>query len=123
MPSPLAIVFHERLMPGSQLANRLQDLNYRVLAVNNVARLAATTQRETPLLLFIDVANPGDINGSIAKIKAEPATAHVPIIAFAPESNSALIDQAKNSGANFAVTDTAVISHLDQLIEQALVLE
>ncbi len=42
-------------MPGSQLVNRLQDLNYRVLAVNNAAQLAAITQRETPLLLFIDV--------------------------------------------------------------------
>ena len=52
---PLAIVFYERLMPGSQLVNRLQDLNYRVLAVNNPALLAATAKRETPLLMFIDL--------------------------------------------------------------------
>ena len=46
MLQPLAIVFYERLMPGSQLVNRLQDLNYRVLALNNAARLVATVQRE-----------------------------------------------------------------------------
>ncbi len=110
-------------MPGSQLVNRLQDLNYRVLAVNNAAQLAAITQRETPLLLFIDVVTPSDINGAIAKIKLASSIAHIPIIAFAPETDSSLIEQAKNSGANFAVSETAVISHLDQLIEQALHVE
>lgn len=123
MPSPLAIVFHERLMPGSQLVNRLQDLQYRVLTVNHAAQLALITQRETPLLLFVDVATPGDINGAITKIKAEATTAHIPIIAFAPEAHRALIEEAKKSGANFAVSETAVISHLDQLIEQALLVE
>jgi CheY-like chemotaxis protein len=123
MPSPLAIVFHERLMPGSQLVNRLQDLQYRVLAVNNAAQLTAITQRETPLLLFIDVATPGDVNGAIAKIKADNCLTHIPIIAFAPETDVTLIEAAKKSGANFAVSETAVISHLDQLIEQALHVE
>ena len=33
MTQPLALVFYEKLMPGSQLVNRLQDLNYRVQAV------------------------------------------------------------------------------------------
>ena len=42
MSQPLAVVFYERLMPGSQLVNRLQDLNYRVLAINNAALLAAS---------------------------------------------------------------------------------
>ena len=123
MPSPLAIVFHERLMPGSQLVNRLQDLQYRVLAVNNPAQLAAITQRETPLLLFVDLVSPSDLTGAIAKIKGETTTAHIPIIAFAPEADDALIAAAKSSGASFAVSETAVIAHLDQLIEQALLVE
>ncbi|HZL78634.1 MAG TPA: hypothetical protein VFC17_07250, partial [Candidatus Limnocylindrales bacterium] len=82
MTEPLAMVFYERLMPGSQLVNRLQDLNYRVLAVNNAARLAASAKRETPLLLFVDLATPGDVCGVIARLKSEPATSHLPVIAF-----------------------------------------
>jgi len=50
---PLALVFYERLMPGSQLVNRLQDLNYRVLSLSDATRLMATVQRESPLLLFV----------------------------------------------------------------------
>jgi len=123
MTSPLAIVFHERLMPGSQLANRLRDLNYRVLNLDNPALLAASAERETPLLLFVDLATPGDVCGAIARLKSEPATSHLPVIAFAPDSEPALLDAAQKAGANFAVTETAVISHLPQLLEQALHLD
>ena len=123
MTSPLAIVFHERLMPGSQLANRLRDLNYRVLTLDNPALLAASAERETPLLLFVDLATPGDVCGAIARLKSEPATSHLPVIAFAPDSEPALLDAAQKAGANFAVTETAVISHLPQLLEQALHLD
>ncbi len=41
MTQPLALVFYEKLMPGSQLVNRLQDLNYRVQAVNDSGVAAA----------------------------------------------------------------------------------
>jgi CheY-like chemotaxis protein len=110
-------------MPGSQLANRLRDLNYRVLTLDNAARLAATVQRETPLLLFVDLTTPGDVCETIAKLKAEPATNHLPVIAFAPDSDSAALAAAQKAGANFAVADTAIISHLPQLLEQALHLD
>src|ERR1035437_8848257 len=123
MTSPLAIVFHERLMAGSQLANRLRDLNYRVLTMDTPALLAASAERETPLLLFVDLATPGDVCGAIARLKSEPATSHLPVIAFAPDSEPALLDAAQKAGANFAVPETAVISHLPQLLEQALHLD
>ena len=61
MLEPLAIVLYERLMPGSQLVNRLQDLHYRILALSNPALLAATAKRESPLLVFVDLDTPGDI--------------------------------------------------------------
>ncbi len=33
MTEPLALVLYERLLPGSQVVNRLQDLRYRVQTV------------------------------------------------------------------------------------------
>jgi CheY-like chemotaxis protein len=117
---PLAMVFYERLMPGSQLVNRLQDINYRVLSLNDAARLAATVQRESPLLLFIDLVAPGDVCGVIAEIRVSPATAHIPVIGFGPENAPDLLTAAQGAGANMAVTETAVIAHLAQLIDQAL---
>lgn len=123
MLQPLAIVFYERLMPGSQLVNRLQDLNYRVLAVNNADLLTATVKRETPLLLFVDLAMPSDVCDLIAQIKAEPTTAHLPVIGFAPETAQDLLARALSLGANLAVSETAVISHLTQIVDQALHIE
>ena len=107
-------------MPGSQLVNRLQDLNYRVLAQNQVARMAATAQRESPLLLVIDLTTSGDVCGAIATLRATPATAHLPVIAFAPDALPKLLAPARTAGANLAVTETAILNHLSQLIDQAL---
>jgi CheY-like chemotaxis protein len=120
---PLAIVFYERLMPGSQLVNRLQDLNYRVLAVNNPALLAATTKRETPLLLFVDLEARGDVTGAIAKIRADTATSHLPVIAFAPDNKTDLLAAAQKVGANLTVGESALSGHLQTLLDQALHLD
>ena len=120
---PLAIVFYERLMPGSQLVNRLQDLNYRVLAVNNPALLAATTKRETPLLVFVDVKARGDLTGAIEKIRSEAATSHLPIIAFAPDNKADLLNAAQQAGANLTVSESALSGHLETLLDQALHLD
>jgi len=123
MVQPLAIVFYERLMPGSQLVNRLQDLNYRVLPVSNPALLAATVRREMPLLLFADLAARGDVSGAIEKIKADSGTSHLPVIAFAPDNDSSLLEAARKAGANLAVGESALAGHLEQLLEQALRLD
>ncbi len=120
MPQPLALVFYERLMPGSQLVNRLQDLNYRVLVLNSIELLVATAKREKPLLLLTDLLTASDVCGAIARIKTETDTSHLPIIAFAPESETALIAAAQKAGANFAVTETGLNSHLPHMIDRAL---
>ena len=120
MPEPLALVFYERLMPGSQLVNRLQDLHYRVLVVNNAALLAATAKREKPLLLLADLTASGDVCDVISKINADADTSHLPVIAFAPETETTLIAAAQKAGANFAVTETGLVSHLPHMIDRAL---
>jgi CheY-like chemotaxis protein len=123
MSQPLAVVFYERLMPGSQLVNRLQDLNYRVLAVNNAALLAATVKREMPFLLLADFKSKADVRTAVEKIKADPATSHLPVIAFAPDEEPELLDTAKLAGANFTIGESALGSHLPQLLDQALHLD
>jgi len=123
MSQPLAVVFYERLMPGSQLVNKLQDLNYRVLAVSNAALLAATVKRETPLLLLADFKAQADVRTAIAKVKADPATAHLPVIAFAPDEDAGLLATAKAAGANFTIAESVLGGHLAQLLDQALHLD
>jgi len=117
---PLALVFYEKLLPGSQLVNRLQDLQYRVLTVNDPGQLLAAVRREMPMLLLADLAARADIAPVIAALKADAATAHIPVIAFAEEKAVAQLAAAEQAGAALAVSGTALASYLPQLLNQAL---
>jgi hypothetical protein len=123
MTQPLALIFYERLMPGSQLVNRLQDMKYRVLAVNNVALLASTATRELPMFLIVDLEARGEVTGTIEKIRGNPATSHLPIIAFAPDNKANLFDAAQKAGASLIIGETTLASHLPQLLDQAMHVE
>ena len=120
MTQPLAIVFYEKLMPGSQLVNRLQDLNYRVRVVNDLASLQQCARSEGPLLVIVDLAGREEVCGAIAALKTDSTTNHIPIIAFTNEKATALQTAAQKAGATLAVSETAMINYLPQLLNQAL---
>ena len=44
MSEPLALVLYEKLLPGSQLVNRLQDLKYRVQTISDPAKLTESAE-------------------------------------------------------------------------------
>src|ERR1041384_4936582 len=70
MTKPLALIFYERLMPGSQLVNRLQDLGYRVSTCTELAGLHAQVENELPMILVMDLnSERGDVNGVIKDIR------------------------------------------------------
>jgi len=123
MTQPLALVFYEKLMPGSQLVNRLQDLNYRVQAVNDLVSLQQCARSEGPLLVIADLGGREDVCRAIAALKADAATQHIPVIAFAGESGSEWQAAAQKAGATLAVSEAAIINYLPQLLNQALQLE
>ena len=55
MTEPLALVFYEKLMPGSQIVNRLQDLKYRVQTIGDAASLVEAGEHAKPLLVVADL--------------------------------------------------------------------
>jgi CheY-like chemotaxis protein len=121
MTQPLALVFYEKLLPGSQLVNRLQDLNYRVQAINDLAALLHCAQTEGPMLLVVDLESKrGDVCNVIAALKADAVTQHVPIIAFAGEQATELQAAAQKAGATLVVGEATIANYLPQLLNQAL---
>jgi len=121
MTQPLALVFYEKLLPGSQLVNRLQDLNYRVQAVNDLAALLSSAQSEGPMLAVVDLESKrGDVCQAIAALRADPATEHIPIIAFAGEQAAELRAAAQKAGATLVVGEATIANYLPQLLNQAL---
>lgn len=121
---PLAIVFYEDLMPGSQLVNRLQDLQYRVQAVTEPGELVAGAGSAGPMLIFADLVSARtDVCDLIRQLRSDPVTAHVPVIAFADEADAGLQGAARAAGATLVVTDSVIVTHLEQFIERALQVE
>jgi len=124
MTKPLALVLYEKILPGSQLVNKLQDLNYRVCAISDAGTLVECAQQKRPLLALVDLASSlTDVCVAIARLKQSPDTKHIPVIAFAAEQETELQEAARNAGATLVVNETAIITHLPQFLEQALHVE
>jgi len=116
---PLAIVFCLKILPGGQLVNRLQDLNYRVLTAGTAAELAALAVAEGPMLLIVDMDSAGtDLYAMIGDLRANPKTKHLPIVAFS--ANTETFPAAQQAGATLTVGETALLTHLSQFLEEAL---
>jgi PleD family two-component response regulator len=125
MTEPLALVLYEKLMPGSQLVNRLQDLKYRVVSITDATALVPCAQQERPMLIIADLVSSGaDVASVIARLRQTTATEHIPVIAFGPdEDGDALREAARKAGATLAVTEAAILNHLPQFLNQALEVE
>lgn len=124
MNSPLALLFYEDLMPGTQLVNRLQDLNYRVQVVSANDDMLAVASSAGPMLILMDLVSKRVATCDLIKsLRAAPTTAHIPIIAFADEAQDELQSSAKAAGATLVVSDAAILPHLNQFIERALQVE
>ncbi len=124
MTQPLALVLYEKLLPGSQVVNRLQDLNYRVDTVSDPAMLVECAEQGKPMLVLVDLdSSRNDVCSAIARLKENPGTNHLPVIAFGAEQAAAAQSAAKAAGATLVVTEAVVLNHLRQVLDQALQVE
>jgi CheY-like chemotaxis protein len=124
MTKPLALVFYENLLPGSQIINRLTDLNYRVLSFHDSYLIEDQAEREKPLVVIADLTSrKTDVCAAIKKLKENPATQNVPVLAFTSQKNVELQTAAREAGATLVASDTVILDQLPQLLEQALHLD
>jgi CheY-like chemotaxis protein len=121
MTQPLVLCVFEKLMPCGQLANRLQDEDYRVQTCSDATTLVEHAEREKPLLIIIDLEPRGSqACAAITGLRAHDGTSHIPIIAVASNRNEAAQQAARNAGATLVVTDQAILRHVSELVGQAL---
>lgn len=124
MIQPLALVLYERILPGSQVANRLQDLNYRVQTLSDANLLTECAEQAKPMLVLADLDSPrNNICAALARLKQNPATRHLPVIAFGGDKAPELQAEAQAAGVTLVVSETAILSHLPQFLERALLVE
>ncbi|HEY3862259.1 MAG TPA: hypothetical protein VGO59_10260 [Verrucomicrobiae bacterium] len=120
MSKPLALLYYSNLMPGSQLAGRLQDLGYRVQAVNGAAQLPSACESEMPLVVIAELAPMVEACDAIARIKANPATQHIPVLGFARARDAATQTQAREAGVSLLAADAGIAEQLPPLLDQIL---
>lgn len=124
MTQPLALVLYEKLLPGSQLVNLLQDMNYRVQVLADEKNLVDCAQQAMPLVVLADVGTrTAAVCAAISQLKQAPTTKHLPVIAFSSQCDAQLQKEAQSAGATLTVSDNALLNHLPQLLDQALQLD
>jgi PleD family two-component response regulator len=124
MTQPLALVLYEKLLPGSQLVNRLQDLKYRVQTIADAERLVEYAEQAKPMLVLADMESArNNVCAALARLKQNSATKHLPVIGFSGENSGELQAAAKAAGVTLIVSEAAILNHLPQCLDQALQVE
>jgi CheY-like chemotaxis protein len=121
MTQPLALVLYEKLLPGSQLVNRLQDMNYRVQTIADAGKLLECAEQARPMLVLADLESTrNDVCAALTRLKQNTATKHLPVIAFSGEAAVELQSAARTAGVTLIVSETAILNQLPQMLEQVL---
>ena len=121
---PLAVVFYERLLPGSRVSNRLADLGWRVSEAKAASDIVHLVRTERALVVVAELElRSGDLCPVIAELKASPETEHVPVLGYSNPNNRRLSDAALAAGARLVVAEAGVCDQLPQLLEHVLAVE
>jgi CheY-like chemotaxis protein len=120
MSEPLALVYYSNLLPGSQLANRLQDLGYRVQNFSDAKDLVTAAEREKPMVVLTELTPAAEVCPAIAHLKKNQPTSHIPVLAFAPTPTEEVQDAAKKAGASIVAGSEAILNQLPQLLQHVL---
>jgi CheY-like chemotaxis protein len=124
MTKPLALLLHEKLMPGSQLASRLDQLDYRVQTLADPAQLSEVARREMPMIVLADLTHRrGNVLVALATMHTEPGLEHIPIIAYAAREDEKQREAALQAGVRILATDATILPHLPQFLEAALLID
>lgn len=124
MMEPLALIVYENLLPATQIVNRLQDLKYRVQTMAQAEELVRRAQELRPMLVIADLSmNRERVLSAVKLLRKEPATQHLPVIAFCRDEDARALNAIAPEGITMLVGATAVLNHLPQLLEQALQVE
>lgn len=76
------------------------------------------------MLILADLSSTREnVSEIIGRLKQEPDTRHIPVIAFAPEESVDLQEAARSAGATLVASETAILNHLPQFLDQALHVE
>jgi PleD family two-component response regulator len=121
---PLAMLLYQKLLPGTQLVNRLQDLKYRVQTISSPAELAESAVKFKPMVVLVDLGRPDpDLLREVRRLRERDETHHLPVIGFGAAGTEEAEKSVMEAGVTLLVSDSAILSHLSQCLTKALELD
>ena len=124
MTQPLALVYYRNYVTGRQLVSRLQDLDYRVQALDSVGEVVGLAETHKPLLIVMELTEQaGQVFAALTQIRQGPTTCHIPVLAYSSLPEEKLLAHAREAGATVVASGVAVLAHLPQLLDQTLQVE
>jgi len=121
---PLAIVFYERLLPGSRIGHQLTVLGWRVAEVKRASDLAAQVRAQKPVVVVAELAlRVGDLCAVIVEMKQDPEISHVPVLGYADPANSKLAEAAVKAGVGLVAAEAGILDQFPELLDHVLAVE
>lgn len=121
---PLAIVFYEKLLPGSRLPFRLADLGWRVSEVKLANQVLPEVRAQMPIVVLMELAlRTGDTCPVISEIRRDPVVRHIPVLGYCDSKNKKLCDAALAAGASLVAAEAGLLEQLPHLLNHVLAVE
>jgi len=97
----------------------LRSAGHQILVAADGAEGLALVRRERPSVVFTDVSMPG-IDGYqlAAQLRADPLTAHIPIVFMTASVQRSQLEEAKRQGATSVLTKPFSMSELRQRVAE-----
>jgi CheY-like chemotaxis protein len=121
---PLAIVFYEKLLPGSRLPFRLADLGWRVSEVKLANQVIPEVRSQMPIVVLMELAlRTGDTCPVISEIRRDPVVRHIPVLGYCDPKNTKLCEAALAAGASLVAAEAGLLEQLPHLLNHVLAVE
>ncbi len=114
--SQLVLAWAADLMSAARMRGAAQAGGTELRLARSGDELLRLAAAEAPRLVVVDLEARGDPAGAIARLKAAPATAAIPVIAFAPHVREDAIAAARAAGAERVLPRGAFIRDLPRLL-------
>jgi two-component system cell cycle response regulator DivK len=119
---PLVLVVDDAADARALYGEYLEYLGFRVETAENGAQAIQSVRREWPAIIIMDLAMPG-VDGwqAIKRLKSDPLTADIPIVALSAHAFGEEPQRAREAGADLCLSKPCLPSQLARVIRALLV--
>lgn len=112
-----AVALVADMMFASRVRGTATAVGVEAVTVTRAEKLVEETRRLRPRVVLIDIDARGvDVPGLIARLKSDPETASVPVIAFGSHVNADALRAAREAGADRVLARSAFVRDLPVLL-------